>query len=1062
MSILKRLLPSVLLSASLVLAQGTINTYAGNDAIFAGAGQPATAAQLVNPSYMAFDAQGNVYFSATGLAMVLKVSAATGVISVVAGTGLSTGGGGDGGPAVGAALGAPRGLAFDSTGNLYIADTSGCDVRKVDTNGIITTVAGAGGAGFAGDGGFATKALLSSPTGIAVDKSGNLYIADRLNQRIRMVTASTGIITTIAGSNTTGLSGDGGPATQATFTYPTSIAVDSSGNIFVADANNVAIRKISTSGIITTVAGNGQGGFAGDGGAANKAQLGLPTGVTVDASGNLYIADSSNQRIRMVTASTGIITTIAGTGTAGFSGDGAAAAAALFSNPVAVAVDASGAVYVADGDNNRIRRFTIGGAIATFAGTTTSVGDGGPSTQARLDDPSSVAVDSSGNLYIADPGANRVRKVTPSGTITTLAGTGQTGFGGDNGPANLAILSTPCAVAVDSAGNVYIADASNGRIRRVNAATGVITTFAGAGSAAYTGTGTGGDGGMATSATLTYPTSVAVDGAGNVYLVQPVQSNTSPQASAVRRVTTDGKINTWAGGTTAIGYGGDGGPPLKAIFGTNLSIAAVADGSLYIADQGNSRVRKVDPAGATITTIAGNGQNTPSGNGGAAISAGLNPPWSVAVDAAGDVYIGSVVDVRKVAANGVISQYAGTGWGFFGDGGPATSASVAGVSGLTLDSGGNLYLADSGNRRIRQVQPGVSPAITLSATSVNFTLATAGSTATTQTFTLTNTGQGTLNWAAAATTTSGGAWLSVSPANGSVLAGPNGTTVTVTAKPAGLAAGDYYGQIQITSPSAASQFQTITVRLTVQTAGEAPPQVSAGGVLNAASYALQTPVAPGTLVSIFGSNFTDSTNVLVATSFPWPTQLGGASVTIGGEPVPIYVVTAGQINAMLPFDLPVNTSLPLVVTRGNAVSAPEPVSLISSQPGVFTQSANGQGIGVVVIAHADGSWVEVGGANSAKAGDTLVIYCTGLGDVSPRVLAGLPVPPSPLSNTIDPVTLTIGGKNVPIFFAGPTPGFTGLYQVNATVPSGIAPSPQAPLVLSQGGRTSATITVPVQ
>ena len=164
---------------------------------------------------------------------------------------------------------------------------------------------------------------------------------------------------------------------------------------------------------------------------------------------------------------------------------------------------------------------------------------------------------------------------------------------------------------------------------------------------------------------------------------------------------------------------------------------------------------------------------------------------------------------------------------------------------------------------------------------MNFTLASAGSTATDQTFTLTNTGAGTLNWAAA-NTTSGGAWLSVSPASGSIPAGPNGTNVTVTAKPAGLAAGDYYGQIQITSPSAASQIQTITVRLTVQTAGGAPPQVAAGGVLSAASYALQTPVASGTLVSIFGSNFTDSTTVQVATSFPWPTQLGGASVTIGG------------------------------------------------------------------------------------------------------------------------------------------------------------------------------------
>jgi uncharacterized protein (TIGR03437 family) len=895
-----------------------------------------------------------------------------------------------------------------------------------------------------------------------VDKSGNLYIADHGNQRIRLVTASTGIISTIAGSSTMGLSGDGGPATQATFSLPSGIAVDSSGNVYIADQNNAAIRKISPNGIITTVAGNGQWGYAGDGGAATKAELQVPTGVALDASGNLYIADSHNQRIRMVTASTGIITTVAGTGTAGFSGDGSAATAALFSNPVTVAVDASGAVYVADGDNNRIRRFVVGGAIATFAGTTTSVGDGGPSTQARLDEPWGIAADSSGNLYIADIPANRVRKVTPSGTITTLAGTGQTGYGGDNGPANLAILATPNGVAVDSAGNVYIADSANNRIRRVNAATGIMTTFAGSGSTTYTGTGTGGDGGPATAASILYPEAVAVDGAGNVYFTSMVRTNTSPGPLCVRRITTDGKINAWAGGTTATGFSGDGGPPLKAVLGSTLNIAAGPDGSLYIADWDNNRIRKVDPAGATITTVAGNGQAGLSGDGGAATAAAVGTPWSVAVDAAGNLYIGEYSRVRKVSPSGIIGRYAGGQGGFSGDGGPATSASTTGVSGMALDSGGNLYMADSGNRRIRQVQPGVSPAIDLSATSVNFTLATAGSTATTQTFTLTNTGQGTLNWAAAATTTSGGAWLSVSPASGSILAGQPGTTVTVTAKPAGLAAGDYYGQIQITSPSATSHFQTITVRLTVQTAGEAPPQVSAGGVLNAASYALQTPVAPGTLVSIFGSNFTDSTSVLVATSFPWPTQLGGASVTIGGEPVPLYVVTAGQINAMLPFDLPVNTSLPLVVTRGNAVSAPEPVSLISSQPGVFTQSANGQGIGVVVIAHADGSWVEVGNGNSAKAGDTLVIYCTGLGDVSPRVIAGLPVPPSPLSQTIDPVTLTIGGKNVPIFFAGPTPGFTGLYQVNATVPGGIAPSPQAPLVLSQGGRPSGTITVPVQ
>ena len=1059
--ILARLLPAVLVFSGVMLAQGTINTYAGNDALFADAGKPATAAHLVGPNNMAVDAQGNVYIAASGLSMVLKVAANTGVISVFAGNGLSSAGG-DGGLATGASLGSPTGLAFDSSGNLYIVDWASSNVRKVDTNGIITTVAGDGGqGGFSGDGGPATKALLTNPTGIAVDKSGNLYIADRGNQRIRMVTASSGTISTIAGSSTIGLSGDGGPAAKATFTLPTGIAIDATGNLYIADENNRAIRRISTSGIITTVAGTGQFGYSGDNGQATKAKLAGPQGVAVDASGNLYIADSGNERIRYVNIS-GIITTIAGTGAAGFSGDSSAATAATFSNPVGVALDASGNVYVADLDNNRIRRFVVGGAVTTFAGTTTSAGDGGPSTQARVE-PWAVAVDSSGNLYIADRSEQRVRKVAPSGTISTVAGTGQTGFGGDNGPGALALLSTPNDVAVDASGNVYIADAGNNRIRRVDASTGTITTFAGTGGCCYAGTGTGGDGGLATAATLFYPGSVAVDGSGNVYFTNMVQTNTSPAPQAIRRVTTDGKIHTWAGGGTSLGFSGDGGPPLNAQFGSSLEIRTGPDGSLYIADQTNNRVRKVDPAGATINTVAGNGQSSTSGDGGQATSAGVPAPWSVVVDAAGDFYIGLNATVRKVTASGTIGPYAGNGqWSFSGDGGSATAASLAGASGLALDSGSNLYIVDSANRRVRQVQPGVSPAIALSPSYVTFSLAATGSTATTQTFVLSNSGQGTLNWASSVTTTAGGGWLSISPSTGSILAGQPGTTVTLTANPSGLTAGDYYGQIQITSPSAASPLQMVTVRLTVQTAGEDPPQAAAGGVLNAASFSLSTPVAPGAIVSIFGTNFTDSTSVLAAQGFPLPTELGGTSVTIGGEAVPLLALNATQINAVLPFDLAVNTSVPIVVTRNNAVSAPQPVSLVSSQPGVFTQSETGQGTGIVVIVHADGSQVEAGGGNAAAAGDAVVVYCTGLGDVTPRAVAGSPAPPSPLSYVIDPVTVTIGSVNAPVFFAGLSPGFTGLYQVNATVPSGIAPSQQAPLVLSQGGRASATTTIPVQ
>jgi uncharacterized protein (TIGR03437 family) len=655
-----------------------------------------------------------------------------------------------------------------------------------------------------------------------------------------------------------------------------------------------------------------------------------------------------------------------------------------------------------------------------------------------------------------------------------VAGTGQTGSEGDNGPGALAALNNPRGVAVDSGGNVYIADTDNSVIRRVDASTGTITLFAGNYTCCYAGTGTGGDGGQATGATLFVPGGVAVDGSGNVYFTDAVENGGKPgllsgpngSGQAVRRVTTDGIIHPWAGGTQAgNGFSGDGGPPLQAVFGGQTNLAAASDGSLYIADLNNNRVRKVDPAGATINTVVGNGQSGYAGDGGSATSAAVQGPAGIALDAAGNLYVGAYSYVRKVTPKGIIGPYVDNGqqYGFSGDGGPATAASIELASGLAVDSGDNLYIADVNNLRVRQVQPAVSPAIALSSTYVTFMLAATSSTATNQALVLTNGGKGTLNWASSVTTTSGGDWLSILPSTGSVLAGEAGTKVTVSADPSGLGAGDYYGQIQISSPNAASPVQIITVRLTVQTAGEAPPQVFANGMVSDASYAAGAPSAPGTLVAIFGANFTDSTKSLETSGYPWPYQLGGTSVTIGGEAVPLFLVAAGQINAVLPFDLAVNTKMPIVVKRNNAVSAPEPASLVSSQPGVFTQSSNGQGIGAIEIYLADGSYAGVvGKGNSAAAGDTVVIYCTGLGDVTPRAVAGYPAPPLPLSSTIEAVTVTIGGVNVPVSFAGLAPGETGVYQVNVTIPSGIAANQQAPLVLSQGGRTSATVTIPVQ
>jgi trimeric autotransporter adhesin len=334
-------------------------------------------------------------------------------------------------------------------------------------------VAGDGTTGYKGDGGPATSAGLYYPLGIAVDASGDIYIADNFNNRIRMVTRSTGIITTVAGDGTFGYKGDGGPATSAGLFYPLGIAVDASGNIYIADTSNNRIRLVTRStGIITTVAGDGTFGYRGDGGPATSASLHNPWGIAVDASGNIYIADIDNHRIRLVTRSTGIITTVAGDGTFGYRGDGGPATSAGLYYPYGVAVDASGNIYIADTSNNRIRLVTRStGIITTVAGDGTAGyrGDGGQATSAGLYYPRGIAVDASGNIYIADFNDNRIRLVTRStGIITTVAGDGTAGYTGDGGLATSAGLSFPNSIAVDASGNIYIVDYGNNRIRLVS------------------------------------------------------------------------------------------------------------------------------------------------------------------------------------------------------------------------------------------------------------------------------------------------------------------------------------------------------------------------------------------------------------------------------------------------------------------------------------------------------------------------------------------------------------------------------------------------------------------
>ena len=333
---------------------------------------------------------------------------------------------------------------------------------------VINTYAGTT-MGYAGDNGLATHAEMNNCTGVAVDGAGNVYIADKGNNVVRKVSVITGIITTFAGNDTAGYSGDGGAAAAAKLNQPYSLATDVAGNVYIADAGNNVIRIVSTTGIINTYAGNGTAGYSGDYGLASLAALNNPRGIAIDNSGNLYIADENNNVIREV-SSGGVISTIAGNGSAGYSGDNGNALGATMYSPSGVAVDASGNVYIADQTNNVVREVLAStNVIKTIAGTHTpgNSGDGGPAADARLTFPASVSIDPSGNIFIADQGNYVIRKIDTTGNISLYAGDYTEGYSGDGGAPTEAKLGIPSGVTADGWGRVYIADFDNSVVRIV-------------------------------------------------------------------------------------------------------------------------------------------------------------------------------------------------------------------------------------------------------------------------------------------------------------------------------------------------------------------------------------------------------------------------------------------------------------------------------------------------------------------------------------------------------------------------------------------------------------------
>ncbi len=904
------------------------------------------------------------------------------------------------------------------------------------------------------------------------------------------------IITTVAGGRYVfPLSASGGPAISAPISDIRGVAVDSAGNVYASDASDSLVFKISPKGILTIVAGNGTTGFSGDGGPASLATLAGPSGLAVDAEGNLFIADSQNDRVRKV-GKDGTISTVAGGADSSYTpsrGNEGPAKSAHLSGPVSVAVDPKGNLYIAEQGFHEVRVVDTTGIIHAFAGGQGIgfFGDGGPAIDALLFGPQGVAVDpKTGNVFIADTLNDRVRMVTPDGIINTVAGTGSQGYSGDGGPAPAANIASPAGLSVDSVGNVYfgvtgvddslnhmrkftpggaISSVGQGQGGSVVAADGSgdlffgqdpyvreidsngnVLTIAGSGMAEYYG-----DGGPATLARLAEPQGVALDKSGSLYISDSFNDR-------IRKVAPDGTISTVAGSAQR-GFAGDGGLGIDAQLFIPMGLAVDASGNLYIVDEGNHAIRKLTPDGI-ITTVAGTGQPGFTGEGGLAIQAQLNHPVGVAVDAGGTLYIADAWNfrVRAVAPDGTIRTVAGTGsTGFSGDGGPAKDAMLAGPSGVALDAAGNLYIVDSvvlegisySNQRIRKVDPKGVISTIVGTGWAGYTgdggLAIDAELCFPQAIALDLAGN-----------------IYIMDAGNGALRMIDTAGVIRTIATGNMASGDYLkAGGGVAADAAGNAFFSEFLGNDVKEATPSfVPYLVTPAAYNAATLAAPGPggLAPGSLVSLFGFNLASGT--ATAGSGSLPTTLLDTSVKIGGLAAPLLYVSANQVNLQIPLEArPGQTTLE--VSRPSAGTVQTAVTLDSASPGIFRirEVALNQG----AILTQDGDLAAYGAApglaaRPANPGKYVSIYCTGLGDVTNRPAPGAPgLGGPPYSETLATPVVTIGGHQATVTFSGLTPNYAGLYQVNVQVPMDAAQDCCA-LVTISVGNASDTATMGVQ
>ena len=1044
----------------------------------------------------AVDRAGNI-----GIATWRAVTNPSSILVTVAGTGIN-GYTGDRGAATDSQMSRPIRMAFDRAGVLYFADADNNVIRRIGADGVITTVAGTGVAGFTGDGGLATNARLDFPLGVAIDAAGNLYIVDSGNARIRKVNSQTGVITTIAGNGLTRFNGDGGPAIDATINNPQSVALDAAGNLYIADLGNNRIRKVTVAdGLISTVAGTGVLGFGGEGDLATTASLNLPTEVVFDQAGNMIIADAGNNRIRMVSKADGRIQTIAGTGVRGFSGDNGPAKEATLNLPVSLALDVAGNLYFSDRGNQRIRRIAAATQIVTTIAGTSTNGFGGEALVAiasPLNSPTGLAIDTSGPtgiLYFADRDNRRIRKLVNAGSdsiapvisITTptvlstwkvtdgalsIAGkaTDNTsvvsirwfndrgGMGAVNGKSDWSVtgivlqpgLNLIRVTAWDSNGNS--GSAQLGVTLEVSE---VIRTLAGLGKI-----GNKGDGQLAIQSSLNNPSGIAVDGAGNIYVADTGNNR-------IRRITPGGTITAYAG-SGMLGAKGDGGPALNASFNSPNALALDSKGNLFIADTYNHRIRRVSPAGI-ITTVAGNGREDSSGDGGPAVNASLYLPFGIAIDGEDNLLIADTgnVRIRRVdMKSGVITTIAGDGSsGSDGDGQPALSAHFKAPYGVTTDRVGNIYVVDGDDHRVRRIYlsgqtwliaayagTGDRGGLGDGGLAVNAQLDYPSFISTDQSGNLyiADYGNQRIRKVSSAdgriSTVVGNGQLgpgvdSVDPLTTSLNL-PNDVVVDPTGRLLIADTGNH--KIRRIFPNSSFQVATST---------------------SAASYNGQI-VARESLVAIFGQSL--STVTLAASSLPLPVELGGTTVLVRDaagieRPAQLFFVSPGQINFLIPASTSIGTAT-VTVTSASGQLSRSLIPIGNSVPALFSASAEGRGVAAAYIIRvkSDGTQLYEPVARYDSTTARWVPVPVSLGPETDQVFLVLFGTGWRFNGPLSDVRVTAGGQPAEVIYIGPQGGFVGLDQINLRLGRSLAGRGVIDLQVLVDGLVSNLVQVQVQ